>query len=51
MFKGSTIVASNEVIKGQCFATRFEQFVWKGPIDNLISCPTQADTLHAYLSP
>jgi hypothetical protein len=46
MFRGQTIVASGRVAEGQCFATRFEKLVWTGRINDLSTCPSQADTLH-----
>ena len=46
MLRGATIVESDQMANGECFATRFEQQVWSGQIEDLASCPIEFDTLH-----
>ena len=46
MFEGNAMVKSDQMLKGQCFATQFDKVVWEGRVDRLDSCPGQADTLH-----
>jgi hypothetical protein len=40
------LVGSNQMAKGECFATRFERQVWSGRIEELTSCLIGFDTLH-----